>query len=173
MSPNMRVFGIDPGSTITGYGIVELDGRTVCHLDNGGIHLSRSHSLPQRLSTIYTEVAKLIEQFKPDAVAIENIFVAKNVASTLKLGHARGAAMVAAVNANVAVAEYTPLQVKKALTGYGGASKDQIQQMVKAMLKLKEAAFEDASDALAIAICHCQSHGMERILKRAHQGAHR
>ena len=162
----MRVFGIDPGSTVTGYGIVEVAGSQTRHLDNGGIHLPTSKTLPHRLAIIYNEVTALIERFQPDAVAVENVFVAKNVSSTLKLGHARGAAIVAAVNAGVTVAEYTPSQVKKALTGYGAASKDQIQRMVKAVLNLPELAFEDASDALAIALCHAQSHAFELALKR-------
>lgn len=163
----MRIFGIDPGSNTTGYGIVEAQGSNVLHLDNGGIHLPKSKALPHRLAIIYNEISSLIEQFQPDAVAIENIFVAKNVSSTLKLGHARGAAMVAAVNAGVPVAEYTPSQVKKAVTGYGSASKDQVQRMVKVVLNLPELAFEDASDALAVALCHCQSHAFSVALDKA------
>jgi crossover junction endodeoxyribonuclease RuvC len=163
----MKIFGIDPGSTTTGYGIIEAQGSNVLHLDNGGIHLPKSKSLPHRLSIIYNEITALIERFQPDAVAIENVFVAKNVSSTLKLGHARGAAMVAAVNAGLSVAEYTPSQVKKAVTGYGSASKDQMQRMVKAVLNLPELAFEDASDALAVALCHCQSHAFSVALKSA------
>ena len=161
----MRIFGIDPGSTITGYGIVEMDGSKARHLDNGGIHLPTSKGLPHRLGIIYNEITALIERFQPDTIAVENIFIAKNVASTLKLGHARGAAIVAAVNAGVPVAEYTPSQVKKALTGYGSASKDQIQHMVKAILNLPELAFEDASDALAVALCHAQSFAFEHAIK--------
>jgi crossover junction endodeoxyribonuclease RuvC len=165
----MKVIGIDPGSTITGYGLVVVDGSTVQHVENGGIHLKKTESLPHRLATIYREVTSLIERFKPDAVAVENIFVAKNVASTMKLSHARGAAIVAAVNAGLPVSEYTPMQVKQALVGYGGASKSQIQQMVRAMLKLPDVAFEDASDALAVAICHCHSHSLNekiRVVKK-------
>jgi len=165
----MRVIGIDPGSHITGYGMVEIEGSMVHHLENGGIHLKKTESLPVKLATIYREVSSLIIRFQPDAVAIENIFVAKNVASAMKLSHARGAAMVAAVNAGIPVAEYTPMQVKQALVGYGGATKNQIQQMVKAMLKLPEIAFEDASDALAVAICHCQSHTFNQHVKNSEE----
>lgn len=161
----MRVFGIDPGSTITGYGIVEVEGSTTRHLENGGVHLSPSMSFPEKLVKIYNEIHTLIDKYKPDAVAIENIFVAKNVASAMKLGQARGAAIVAATNAGLPIAEYTPTQVKQALTGHGGASKTQIQHMVKTLLKLPDVAFEDASDALAIALCHCQSHGLQSTLK--------
>lgn len=163
----MRIFGIDPGSTTTGYGIVEAQGSSVKHLDNGGIHLPKSKTLPHRLAIIYNEITALIERFQPDAVAIENVFVAKNVSSTLKLGHARGAAMVAAVNAGIPVAEYTPSQVKKALTGYGSASKDQMQRMVKAVLGLPELAFEDASDALAVALCHAQCNAFALALNKS------
>jgi len=163
----MKIIGIDPGSTTTGYGIIEAKGSRVNHLDNGGIHLPTSKALPHRLSIIYKEITSLIERFNPDAFAIENVFVAKNVSSTLKLGHARGAAMVAAVNAGLPVAEYTPSQVKKALTGYGAASKDQMQRMVKAVLNLPEQAFEDASDALAVALCHCQSNAFTLALKKS------
>ncbi len=163
----MKILGIDPGSTITGYGIIETEGARLTHCDNGGIHLSSSQPFAERLGIIYRDITKLIEQFRPDAVAIESIFVSKNVASTMKLGQARGVAMVAAVNAGLPVAEYTPMQVKQALTGYGGADKQQIQQMVKAVLKLVDVPFEDASDALAIAICHGQTQGLNERIKKA------
>lgn len=160
----MRICGIDPGSTVTGYGLIEIEGGETKHIDNGGIHCAAKPQLPDRLAMIYREIAALIERHRPDAVAIESVFVAKNVSSTVKLGQARGAALVAVANAGIPIAEYTPMQVKQALTGYGGATKQQIQQMVKARLKLPEIAFEDASDALAIALCHSQSHGLiERI----------
>lgn len=163
----MKVLGIDPGSTVTGYGIVELDGSTTRHIDNGGIHLSSSEPLPRRLSAIYRKISALLDAFAPDIVAIESIFMAKNVASIMKLGQARGAAMVAVANADIPIAEYTPMQVKQAITGYGAATKEQIQKMVRAMLKLPDVAFEDASDALAIAICHCQSQCLKQALKKA------
>jgi len=163
----MRVFGIDPGSTITGYGIIDVEGSTTLHIDNGGIHMSSSHAFPQRLSRIYHEISSLLEVFEPDAVAIESVFVARNVSSTMKLGQARGAAMVAVANAGIPIAEYTPMQVKQALTGYGAASKRQIQQMIKSLLKLPEVAIEDASDALAIAICHGQSYGLKERIRTA------
>jgi crossover junction endodeoxyribonuclease RuvC len=163
----MKVFGIDPGSTTTGYGIVELNGSSTRHIDNGGIHLSSSEPLPQRLADIYREISALLDAFAPDIVAIESVFMAKNVASTMKLGQARGAAMVAVANAGIPIAEYTPMQVKQAITGYGGATKEQIQKMVRTMLKLPDVAFEDASDALAIAICHCQSAAFKQRVDRA------
>lgn len=151
----MRVLGIDPGSRITGYGIVERLRNEIRHIDNGGIRPSGKFPFPKRLKIIFDELTGLIETHKPDMVAIENVFVAKNVHSSLILGHARGTAMVAASLANLDVAEYTPSEIKKAIVGTGNASKNQMQEMVKIMLKLPEIAFEDASDALAVAICHC------------------
>ncbi len=163
----MKILGIDPGSTVTGYGVVEVRGSSTKHLDNGGIHCSSGQPFAQRLTKIYQEISALIEKFEPDVVAIESVFMAKNVASTMKLGQARGAAMVAVANAGIPIAEYTPMQVKQAITGYGGATKEQIQKMVRTMLKLPDVAFEDASDALAIAICHCQSAAFKQKVDRA------
>jgi crossover junction endodeoxyribonuclease RuvC len=122
------------------------------------------------LYIIFESLEKIIESFQPDVVAIENIFVAKNVRSSLILGHARGSAIVAATRANLDVMEYTPSQVKKAVAGTGGATKDQIQQMVKIVLNMPEVACEDASDALAVAICHLNCSSFEEKIK-ASEGA--
>jgi crossover junction endodeoxyribonuclease RuvC len=154
---NMRILGIDPGSQITGFGVVEKQGDRLIHIDNGGIFTRSQDPFPQKLHIIFTGVNELIERYTPFAVAIENIFYAKNVKSTVQLGHARGAAMVAAVQRKLEVFEYTPLTIKQALTGYGRASKEQIQSMVKNLLKLPETTYFDASDALAVAICHLHS----------------
>lgn len=153
----MKILGIDPGSRITGYGIISQSGNRLCHIDNGAIHTDSHKDFPQRLKIIYRAVTEVIEQFRPDAVAVENIFFAANAQSALKLGQARGAAIVAGVNAGLPVFEYTPLQVKQAVVGHGRASKDQVQKMLKALLNLPEVAQEDASDALAVAICHAHS----------------
>lgn len=142
---------------MTGYGIIETDGQGLRHVDNGGIRLSSKHSLPLRLKKIYDDLSSLLARHKPDAVAIENVFVAKNVHSSLMLGHARGAAMLAASKAGIEIAEYNPTAVKLAVVGQGRADKNQIQQMVRVILKLPEVAIEDASDALAVAICHCNT----------------
>ncbi len=152
----MRILGIDPGTIITGYGIIEERNGQVHHVDNGGIQPRKKLPLPQRLQTIATELARIIERFQPEAVAVESLFVARNVRSSLLLGHARGVALLAAANAGLPVAEYSPTEVKQAVTGTGRASKAQIQHMVRAMLRLPEEAFEDASDALAVAMCHGQ-----------------
>ncbi len=163
----MRILGIDPGSQVTGYGLVESVRSHLHHIDNGGIFTRSLDSFPQRLHTIFEGVKELIQKFSPDVVAIENIFYAKNVKSTVQLGHARGAAIIASVEFKIPVHEYTPLVIKQAVVGYGRASKEQIQQMVKSILKLSDIAFFDASDALAVAICHAHSAPLEEKLKLA------
>ncbi|MGC9519797.1 MAG: crossover junction endodeoxyribonuclease RuvC [Desulfuromonadaceae bacterium] len=154
----MRILGIDPGTRITGYGLIDQRGNRLTHVDNGAIYTRSSDELPLRLSQIYTGLQRAIETYRPDTVAIEKVFVAKNAGSALKLGQARGTAIVAGVNAGLPVFEYSALQVKSAVVGYGKAGKTQVQQMVRTLLKLPEIAQEDASDALAIAICHANSH---------------
>jgi crossover junction endodeoxyribonuclease RuvC len=153
----MKILGIDPGSRITGYGIISHEGNRLIHVDNGAIHTDSQNDFPARLKKIYGALSEVIEQYRPDAVAIENIFFATNVQSALKLGQARGAAIVAGVNAGLPVFEYTALQVKQSVVGHGRASKDQVQKMLKVLLNLPEIAQEDASDALAVAVCHAHS----------------
>ncbi len=153
----MRILGIDPGTQITGYGVIEKQGQVLLHVDNGGIFTNPKDSFPSKLHTLFASILELIEKYSPDAVSIEDIFFAKNVKSTIKLGHARGAIIVAAKTRELEVYEYTPLTVKQAVVGYGRASKEQIQAMVKTLLKLPESTFYDSSDALAVAICHLQS----------------
>ena len=153
----MRVLGIDPGSRITGYGIIDKEGNRLVHVDNGAIFTDSHNDFPQRLQRIFRGLSEVIEQHRPDAMAVENIFFATNVQSALKLGQARGAAIVAGVNAGLPVFEYTALQVKQAVVGHGRADKQQVQKMLKALLNLPECAQEDASDALATAVCHAHS----------------
>ena len=153
----MKILGIDPGSRITGYGIISHEGNRLIHVDNGAIHTDSQNDFPARLKKIYRALSVVIEQYRPDAVAIENIFFATNVQSALKLGQARGAAIVAGVNADLPVFEYTALQVKQSVVGHGRASKEQVQKMLKVLLNLPEIAQEDASDALAVAVCHAHS----------------
>jgi crossover junction endodeoxyribonuclease RuvC len=161
----MRVLGIDPGSRITGYGIIDKEGNRLVHVDNGAIFTDSHRDFPMRLQRIYRGLTEIIEQYHPEAVAVENIFFATNVQSALKLGQARGAAIVAGVNAGLPVFEYTALQVKQAVVGHGRADKQQVQKMLKVLLNLPEIAQEDASDALATAICHAHSIGMNIIQK--------
>ena len=156
----MRIFGIDPGSDRTGYGCVETDGSRHRIITSGAIKTAASASFPEKLLQIHTELATLLGECRPDGVAIENLFYSNNARSALKLGHARGVAMLAAVEAGLPVAEYTPAEVKRAVVGYGRAEKHQVQQMVKLILGLDVAPTpHDASDALAVAICHCNSFG--------------
>jgi crossover junction endodeoxyribonuclease RuvC len=163
----MRVLGVDPGSRITGYGIIDKEGNRLLHVDNGAIFTDSHNDFPTRLQRIYRGLTEVIERYCPDAMAVENIFFATNVQSALKLGQARGAAIVAGVNAGLPVYEYTALQVKQAVVGHGRADKQQVQKMLKALLNLPEVAQEDASDALAAAVCHAHSVGMNKIMKES------
>jgi crossover junction endodeoxyribonuclease RuvC len=152
----MRVLGIDCGTECTGYGVVELgrNGKLLC-LTCGAIKLSPRHALPAKLATIFTRLGVIIEQYRPDNVAIEEVFYALNVKSALKLGQVRGVAMLAASSTGLTVSEYSPLTIKSAVVGYGRAEKHQVQHMVTQLLNLAEIPEPpDAADALAIAICH-------------------
>ena len=158
----MRVLGIDPGSRITGYGIVEQAGSRLVHLDNGAIFTDSARDFPGRLKAIFDGLTAVILEYEPNEVAVENVFISNNPQSALKLGQARGAAIVAAVHAGLPVAEYSALQVKQAVVGRGKAEKGQVQKMLTALLELPEIAQADASDALAVAVCHLHSHGFAR-----------
>ena len=154
----MRIFGIDPGSERTGYGCVETDGRVPRLVLCGAISMAPGDPFPQRLARIYGELTALLRRCSPDCVAIESLFHAANVRSALKLGHARGVAVLAAVEAGCPVVEYTPAEVKRAVVGYGRAEKHQVQQMIRLLLGLaKPPSPHDAADALAVAICHLHS----------------
>ena len=154
----MRIFGIDPGSERTGYGCVETDGSRHRIITCGAITSPRSVSFPDRLLAIHAGLSTLLADCRPDCVAIENLFFATNVRSALKLGHARGVAMLAAVEAGVPMVEYTPAEIKCAVVGYGRAEKHQVQEMVKLILGLAAVPSpHDAADALAVAICHVHS----------------
>ena len=154
----MRIFGIDPGSERTGYGCVETDGRAARLVTCGAITATSRDPFPQRLARIHRELSALIASCAPDCVAIESLFSAVNARTALKLGHARGVAMLAAVECGCEVVEYTPAAVKRAVVGYGRAEKHQVQQMIKLLLGLaKPPSPHDAADALAVAICHLHS----------------
>jgi crossover junction endodeoxyribonuclease RuvC len=159
------VLGIDPGSRITGYGVIRTEGTRLIHLDNGGIWTDAATDFPGRLEHIFRGITGIIEKYAPEAVAVENIFFSNNVQSALKLGQARGAAVVACVVQGLPVFEYSALQVKQAVVGHGKAAKEQVQHMVKVLLNLAEPAQADASDALAVAICHANSMGLAKLLK--------
>jgi crossover junction endodeoxyribonuclease RuvC len=152
----MRVLGIDCGGEYTGYGVVEmLDAGKLSYLTCGAVKLSPRQALPLRLSRIFTKLAELISEYQPDEVAIEDVFYALNIKSALKLGQVRGVAMLAAASAGLEVSEYSPLTIKSSVVGYGRAEKPQVQAMVTRLLDLASPPEPmDASDALAIAICH-------------------
>jgi crossover junction endodeoxyribonuclease RuvC len=152
------VFGIDPGSERTGYGCVETDGGVARLVICGAISAHARDAFPQRLARIHRELSALLIRCAPDCVAIENLFHAVNARSALKLGHARGVAMLAAVEAGCPVVEYTPAEIKRAVVGYGRAEKHQVQQMIKLLLGLEQPPSpHDAADALAVAMCHLHS----------------
>jgi crossover junction endodeoxyribonuclease RuvC len=158
----VRIFGIDPGSERTGYGCVETDGRRHHLIACGAVTALAGDPFPQRLARIHRELTALLIACRPDCVAVESVFHAVNARSALKLGHARGVAILAAVQAGCEVVEYTPAAVKLAVVGYGRAQKHQVQQMIKLLLSLDEVPSpHDAADALAVAICHV--HSMPRL----------
>ena len=161
----MRVFGIDPGSERTGYGCVETDGSRHRIIICGAISSPALASFPDKLQRIHQQLTLFLRECHPESVAIENLFFSVNVRSALKLGHARGVAMLAAVEAGVPVFEYTPAEIKRAVVGYGRADKPQVQQMVKLLLGLDAVPSpHDAADALAIAICHVHSQRPARAI---------
>lgn len=154
---SLVVLGIDPGTLITGYGVVAGSNATVELLECGTIKNDSDLALPARLHHIYIELCSLIERIRPDEMAIESAFYGKNAQSALKLGHARGVSLLAAVEQNIRTAEYTPREVKKAVVGRGSATKQQVQFMVKSLLHLGDARMSlDTSDAVALALCHLQ-----------------
>ncbi len=158
------ILGLDPGSRITGYGVIDARGQTVHYLDSGCIRTAKGE-LSARLLEIFTGVCQLMETYLPTQVAIEQVFMHKNANTALKLGHARGVAMVACASHRLHVAEYSPRQIKQAVVGYGAAEKEQVKEMVMRLLKLTQKPQTDASDALAVAICH--HHSQSGLLARA------
>jgi crossover junction endodeoxyribonuclease RuvC len=164
----MRVIGIDPGSRICGWGVIEESGgpQKLRHIDCGGVFVDPKLGLPERLRLIYEGLREQIRRCRPDEAALESVFHHKNARSALVLGHARGAALLACLHESLPIYEYTPAQIKQAVAGYGRAEKAQVAAMVKALLRLPEVAMADAADALAGAICHLNSRGMRRALER-------
>ena len=153
------ILGIDPGSLKTGFGIIDTGNRQPLYITSGVIRLPTG-ALPARLKIIFDAITQLIGEYQPDEFAIEHVFMAKSAASALKLGQARGAAIVAAVHANLPVSEYEARKVKQSVVGTGAATKEQVQHMVTSLLKLTASPQEDAADALAIALCHSHSKGL-------------
>lgn len=157
----MRILGIDPGSRITGYGIIEKNGHHLGYVTCGTIRTLSEKDFSRRLLVIFDGLTDVMELHKPDVAAVEDLFVSQNPRSALKLGQARGTAVVAAMKQGLSAYDYTPRMVKQAVAGYGQASKEQVQHMVQALLELSGAPSSDASDALAVAICHANH--MDRL----------
>jgi len=151
------IMGVDPGSNVTGYGIIKRDGNELLLISDGCVCPSRNLSFYERLFFVFLKLRDIIDTYKPTEIAIEDVFYHKNARSSLKLGHVRGAIIIASLISNIPVFEYSPLQVKKAVTGYGGATKSQVREMVKVILGVKKDMKFDSSDALAVAICHANS----------------
>lgn len=161
----MVVLGIDPGMAIMGYGVVSGDNNRYEVLDYGVVTTDPGYDNAQRLLMIFNGMENLINRYKPDAIAIEELFFNKNVKTALMIGHARGVIVLAGARRGIDMFEYTPLQVKQSVVGYGRAEKQQVQQMVKLILNLKEMPKpDDAADALAVAVCHLHSSSMGRKL---------
>lgn len=161
----MKILGIDPGYAIVGYGLVNYENGKFKPLSCGVLTTSQKMPFPKRLKSLYDNLTFLILENKPDAVAVETLFFNTNVTTAIAVGHARGVILLAAENAKIPVFEYTPLQIKQAVTGYGRADKIQMQQMVKLLLGLAAIPKpDDAADALAVAICHGQSYKLNQKL---------
>lgn len=151
---SQRILGIDPGSRATGYGVITKKGNQLYYVTCGIIRLQDKYSFSDRLKIIFDSLCEVIEIHKPGIAAVEDVFVAANPRTALKLGHARGVAVLAALHKGLPVRDYTPRMVKQAVVGYGNADKNQVQQMVRVLLQLSAAPGSDAADALAVAMCH-------------------
>ncbi len=169
MSENENlVLGIDPGTAITGYGLVWGEGDDLRLVDYGAITTPSDESLPQRLQEIYRQLTALMQKRQPAAAAVEKLFFSRNVRTALSVGQARGVALLAMANADLEIHEYTPLEVKQAVVGYGRATKEQVQEMVKMLLGLDSVPQpDDAADAIAVAICHIHSARMKSLTRQA------
>lgn len=164
----MRIIGIDPGSINTGFGVIEKQGQKYLHLDNGVLKV-QGEDVATRLALIFRGVQDLVQQYKPDVVAVETVFLNRNFQSALKLGQARGAAIAAAAVESIKVVEYSPAQIKQAVVGKGNADKHQVQYMVKMILGLSKKPVSDAADALACALCHSHFNHLQGRMAVLHE----
>ncbi len=163
----MRILGIDPGSRLTGFGIVEMQAQQVDYIASGCIRTVVKGALSERLCEIHRGIVEVVQTYRPDVMAIENVFVRHNVMSALKLGQARGVAICAAAMEGLVCHEYSPNEIKQAVVGRGHADKEQVQHMIRALLRLPAAPQADAADALACALCHGHRQQIEQQLRRA------
>jgi crossover junction endodeoxyribonuclease RuvC len=159
----IRILGIDPGSRLTGYGVIDCEGSHSRYVASGCLQVN-GDTLPDKLGLIFRELSELVAEFRPQQFAIESVFMHRNADSALKLGQARGAAICAAVTSDLPVSEYAPREIKQAVVGKGGADKQQVQHMVRVLLNLTQIPQADAADALAIALCHSfRNQALQRI----------
>ena len=164
----MLVLGVDPGTAITGYGLVREEEGGLTLVDYGVITTPAGQPLPERLQTIYSGLADVAGKHQPQQAAVEELFFSRNVRTALSVGHARGVALLALVDAGLAIYEYKPLEIKQAITGYGGADKQQVQEMVRLLLNLDHVPQpDDAADAVAVAVCHIHSARMTALIEDA------
>ena len=164
----MRILGIDPGTAIMGWGIIDADGSDTALVDYGALTTPKSTALPQRLEALYTALAHIVAQYQPEVAAVEELFFSKNVTTALAVGHARGIALLALAQARIPVYEYKPMAVKLAVTGYGRADKPQMQEMVRLTLGLDYTPQpDDAADAIAIALCHAYGAPLQARIEEA------
>ena len=164
----MRILGIDPGFAILGYGVVDMIGNRFKTCGYGAVTTAADMLMPDRLKSLYSQLMDLIGEYQPDAAAVDSLFFNKNTKTALLVGQARGVALLACANSGLSICEYTPLQIKQGLVGYGRAEKKQIQQMVRVILNLNETPKpDDAADALAAAICHGHSAGTMHRMAQA------
>jgi crossover junction endodeoxyribonuclease RuvC len=154
----IRTIGVDPGSRFTGYGIVEGDGFTLNHIHHGTLKLPPARSLAERIRIIFEQITGAIREYRPEFMAVEEVFFAKNVKSALSLGQARGAVILAGVNSGLSVHEYSALRIKQSVAGYGRAEKEQVTGMIKKLLRIEGGIEPNAADALAAAVCHISTH---------------
>jgi len=172
LTDTTRILGIDPGSRITGYGIIDTDGAQTRYVASGCLQLGDG-AFVGRLREIFIRVGDLVAEYAPTHVAVEQVFMHKNADSALKLGHARAAAICATFSADVSFHEYAPREIKQAIVGRGGAQKHQVQHMVKAILALESAPGSDEADALAVALCHAHSFRLHAGIAQAASGSRR
>ena len=162
----MIIIGIDPGYAITGFGVLEYEGNHFKLIESGSIQTKAGIPLPTRIAKIYDDMNSLIEKYKPDAIAIEELFFNRNTTTAIGVAQGRGAVLIAAAKTSTPIYEYTPLQVKQGVTGYGRADKKQVQMMVKTVLGLEKVPkLDDTTDAIAIGICHAHSHRFSKPIQ--------
>jgi crossover junction endodeoxyribonuclease RuvC len=164
----MLVLGVDPGSRVTGYGLVEKRDRQLICLDSGTVTTSAHLPFYERIHQIFRAMTRIMERYTPNEMSVEDMFFHKNLQSSMKIGHARGAVLIAAVECGIRIFEYSPLEIKKSVVGYGRATKEQVRAMIQIMLKLKKPPVLDASDALAAAVCHLNWTKLGRPEKGSH-----